>query len=233
MKKFIFPLIFVFTISNSFAQVDPVGAFNKHILANWSGNYYQVSQYKVKGTPYFLGESFWGTIDYKGGKTITGIKVLYDLYNQVAGVDLKNNEIFEAEQGVEQFTIELPEMHGGKNLVFRNADTYGITSYKGYFNVLEDGQNLALLKAYKIQLMADTRHSMDKDVRVFNQYFDYYIFDKKTKQLHKIKLKQKDPVKQLDGQQQLATYAKNNNLTVNREEDLAMLVRMANSDLKH
>src|SRR5687767_10259653 len=100
MKKFLL-LTALFATANLYAQsIDPVGDFNKHTIANWNGNYHRISQYRVKGTPYLFGQSFWGTIDYKGGKTVKGIKVLYDLHTQASGIDLKNNEIFEAEQGV-------------------------------------------------------------------------------------------------------------------------------------
>jgi len=47
------------------AQPDPVGNFNKHVIEKWTHDYIRVSQYRVKGSPYLLGESFNGDINHE------------------------------------------------------------------------------------------------------------------------------------------------------------------------
>ena len=219
MKKFIFSFT-VFLLSTSLlAQSDPLGDFNRHVLANWSGNYHRISQYRVKGTPFLYGESFPGTIDYKGGKTIKGINVLYDLYTQASGIDLqKNYEIFEAEEGVEKFTVQLSEKYGAKTLVFVNANQY-TNDYKGYYNLLADGEKVALLKAFKLKLLPDQTNQMARDIRVAEQYFEYYVFNKSTKQLQKVKLKEKDLLKELNAPVLAKGYIKTHNLDISKEDD--------------
>ena len=39
------------------AQPDPIGNFNKHVIEKWTHEYIRVSQYRVKGSPYLLGDS--------------------------------------------------------------------------------------------------------------------------------------------------------------------------------
>src|SRR5687768_8526194 len=153
MRKYCFIAFLALSINNTNAQVDPVGAFNRHIASNWAGEYVRISQYRVKGTPYLLGESFPGAITYKGGKTANN-KILYDLYSQKAGIDMQN-QIYESGEMVEEFTIQLPEKFGGQKLLFKNANLYGDAKINGYLNVLEDGSKLVFLKAFKIKLSPD------------------------------------------------------------------------------
>lgn len=231
MKKFLFSTALLFSAGPLFAQADPVGDFNKHVLANWNGNYYRVSQYRVKGTPFLFGQSFPGTIDFKDGKTVKGINVLYDLHTQASGIDLKNWELFEAEQGVKKFTVDLPQHLGGKRLVFINADAYH-KDYKGYYNLLADGDKAALLKAYKIKMLPDPTNHMVKDIRVFEQYFEYYIFDKATKQLHKVKLKEKDILNGLPSSDLAIGYIRAHNLDLTNENDAAQFISSFNANFK-
>lgn len=221
----------MFSASPSFAQVDPVGAFNRHIAANWKGEYVRVGNYQVKGSPYLLGESFWGTIDYKDGKTVKGIKVIYDLLNQVAGIDLrKNNEIFEAEQGIEKFTIDLTENYGGNTLVFVNSQVYGLD--KGYVNLLVDGERVALLKDYKVKIVSDPTNLMDKNIKVFDQYFEYYILDKATRRLEKIKLKEKEILSSVKADDASKAFIASNNLDIKKEKDLIKFITGYNNNFK-
>src|SRR5688572_8918327 len=92
--KFIF-IVFVSVLNmpDASSQPDPVADFNKQIVQNWIGEYVRIGQYRVKGSPYLLGESFPGSITYKGGKSVTDKNILYDLYHQKAGVDV-NHQIF-------------------------------------------------------------------------------------------------------------------------------------------
>ena len=228
MKKWIISSVFALISLQSSAQVDPVGDFNRHTIANWKGDYIRVSQYRVKGTPYFLGESFPGTISYKDGKTVSGVKVLYDLYAQKAGIDLKANELFEEEHGVKQFTIDLPEKFGGKKMLFVNADVYDSSAYKGYFNVLEEGANLALLKAYRIQLVTDPSQNLVKDVRAFDQYYTYFLYNKKTNKLQKIKLREKDLMKDINDEK-VNIFAKDNEIDFSKEADVVRVLKYYNT----
>ena len=186
MKKICFTFIVILLFGDvSFAQVDPVGQFNKHIVENWKGDYIRIGQYRVKGTPYLFGESFPGTLTYKGGIK-SDIKILYDLYNQKAGADVKNS-ILESDLVLEEFSISLPTKFGGNTLFFKNTELFGNTSLKNYFNVLADGSKASLLKIFKIKLVSDPSNMMDKEQKIFEQYYEYYLYNKAGKKLSKIK----------------------------------------------
>lgn len=222
-------LSFTFLLLSHFAisQVDPVGEFNRHVFESWKGEIIRIGPYSVKGSPYLLGESFPGSISYKAGTTLKDTKILYDLYHQKAGVDLKG-QIFESEDPIESFSINLSEKMGGKRLLFKNSYVFGKPSMNCFFSVLEEGKKVTLLKVYKSKLVADPSNNLDTRAKVFEQYYDYYIYDKSNSTLNGIKLKKKDLVKEL-GDEFVGEYMSNNNPDLSKEFELIQLIKAFNS----
>lgn len=217
----------IFIFLNSFAQTNTVGEFNKFIAQNWAGEYIRIGQYKVKGTPYLFGESFPGTLTFKGGVK-SDTKILYDLYNQKAGADVKNN-ILESDKVLEEFSISLPAKFGGNTLLFKSTELFGNSSLKNYFNVLEDGSKVSLLKIFKIKLVSDPSNMMDKELKIFEQYYEYFLYNKTSKELSKIKLKEKDIAKKLDDEDFVKNFITKSDLDVSKEIDAIKLIQGYNN----
>lgn len=215
-------------VSNSFGQTNTVGEFNKYIAQNWVGDYMRIGQYKVKGSPYLLGESFPGSIKYANGKQVDNVKILYDLHNQKAGTEV-NNTIFETDVAVDEFTISLPEKFGKQNLLFKNTSKYNGASLKNYFNVLEEGTKFSFLKLFKIKYVSDPSNMLDKDLKVFEQFYEYYVYNKTTKELTKVKLKQKDIAKELGDEDFVKGFAAKWDLDVSKEADMLKLIQGFNN----
>ena len=221
-------LLFLLLLSgSSFSQLGYIAQYNKNLAESWDGEYIRISQYRVKGTPYLLGEAFSGSIKYKGGGSDTG-NILYDLYKQKAGLAVKN-EIYESGGAVEEFTIHLSEKYGGIILSFRSAEVFGNTDLKSYFNVIDEGAKVSFLKIFRIRLTPDPTNQMDKDLRIFEQYFDYYLYVKGTNNLSKIKLKSKDVISQFGEEEFIKTQIKNADLDVSKEEDMIKLIKAINN----
>lgn len=205
MKLFLCTLMLLIVV-NCEAQVDPVGDYNRHIASNWKGEFARIGPYRVKGTPHFYGVSMPGTITYKAGRKESDKKIYYDLYHHKIGTDL-NGVFIDVTETVNDFFVELPEAYGGKHIAFKPTSAFATTPHltwylkqnelKGYFEVLTDGKKASLLKYYKIAVVPDPVNIMDKESRVFEQKFEYYIFNKKDNELHKIKLKEKEILKAL------------------------------------
>ena len=210
------------------AQPDPLRDFNKHVVENWSGDYIRIGPYRVKGSPFFLGESFPGVIKYKGGKTVTDIKVLYNLYNQKAGVDV-NHDIFEANDAVAEFQVQLPSKFGGQTLLFKNTNQYQKESAEEFLNVLAEGSKAAFFKQYKTKLQADPTNTLSKDDKVFEQYYEYYLYTMASPGLHKIKLRSKDVLKELGEDPQIKEYVLKNHMDLSKEEDVIQLINKYNN----
>lgn len=227
MKKNFSIIICLGFMVNGFAQVDPVGAYNRFMAENWSGQYTRVGQNKVKGSPHLFGKAFPGQIDYGNGMFITKEKVLYNLLDQKAGPEV-NGEIFEADNKPMQFILELPRENGGKKL-FKHSSAYGNEKLNAYFNVVTDGAYVALLKAYKIKLSPDPTNMMDKDLKLFEQYTEYYVFvHGNGGSLQKIKLKKKDIMDVLSKIPGAAEKANKSNGDFSNEDDMKDLFLSVN-----
>ena len=227
MKRNYLLLFFLLLSCGSFAQLGYIALYNKNMADSWDGEYIRISQYRVKGTPYLLGEAFPGSIKYKGGGSDTG-KVLYDLYKQKAGLAV-NREIYESGGAVEEFDIKLSEKYGGDILVFKSTNVFGNTDLKSYFNIIEEGAKVSFLKIFRIRLVPDPSNQMDKDLRAFEQYFDYYLYVKGTNNLSKIKLKSKDIISEVGDEEFIKTQIKNADLDVSKEEDMIKLIKAINN----
>lgn len=206
------------------AQTDAIGNFNKHIIEKWTHEYIRIGQYKVKGTPYLLGESFPGNITYMNGGTVMEVNILYDIYKQEAGVDI-DGQMMETDKDVKEFMLVFPEKFGGGKLLFRSSAYFGQPELKTYFNVLYDeGEKVALLKVYKSKLIGDPANLYSKELKIFEQYYEYFLFDKNAKTFNKIKLREKEILKQLNDSGKLKNYVKAHSLDLTKEKDVIALI---------
>lgn len=228
MKKHLYVAALVsFIATTAISQPNTLGEFNKFIAQNWSGEYYRLGQYKVKGTPFFLGQSFEGTMVNKDG-TKNKAKILYDLHNQEAGLD-GGSKILESNHGAPtEFTLVIPSDLSKETLVFKHADAFPKAGGKRYFNVLEDGAKFALLKEFKIRTVPDPSNMLDKELRLFEQYFEYYLYNKTSGQLTKIKLREKDVKKAIGDDKFMKEYTATVKTNFSKESDVANLVAAIN-----
>ena len=197
MKALFTSLLSLFSIL-VFAQPDPIGGFNKHVIEKWSHEYIRVSQYRVKGSPYLLGEPFDGSIEMKSGIKTEGKKILYNVFEQKVGVEM-DKELVAPDGEIKSFQIQLPDKFGGEKMYFINADNLTKSPVKGYLNVFVDGPNAALYRQYRNRLVADPAEMYSKEIRMFEQYYDYFLQNKKTGVIEKVRLREKDFVAVLQG----------------------------------
>lgn len=246
--KYLFPFLLIFSIRSfaqsdaltevnknivdctirSYFQSDPLAEFNKFIVANWNGQYQRIGPYRVKGSLYLFGGAYPGGINYKNGKTFKDKMIYFDIYNYKIGIIEKNNR-YEPTDPVEDFSILLPEQFGGKELKFRNSNAFGNSAPKGFFNILEDGKKLSLLKHFKINLMTDPVNQMDRDARVFEQVYEYYIYNKTSSELHKVKLKEKDIAKVLNDKKFMEDVIRTKKMDINNEASVITAITLYNN----
>ena len=233
--KFLLSLLFLSFTINSNAQVDPVGDYNRHIASNWKGEFARIGPYRVKGTPHFYGVSLPGTITFKAGRIESDKKIFYDLYHHKIGTDL-NGVFIDIAENIQEFNVEIPEAYGGKKLTFKPTSAYATTpdltwylknnELKGYFEVLTDGNKASLLKYYKIAVVPDPVNIMDKESRIFEQQYEYYVFNKTHNELHKIKLKEKDILKALHNDNSLKNLS--SKVSFYKESEVAHFISLYN-----
>lgn len=221
--KHLLALTALFSALSASAQTDAIGAFNKHIVEKWSEEYIRISQYRVKGTVYLLGEPFNGDISYTNGTALVDNKVLYDTYHQKAGPEV-NGAIMVADVPVSQFVLRMPEKFGGQKLLFQEAAHFGKDA-KGFYNVLFSSDKFSLLKQFRSKLISDPSDPYSKDIKLLEQYYEYYVYVPATQSLKKVKLKEKDLQPAL-GVTNLAATASQEGLTLSVEGDVVKLLKV-------
>jgi hypothetical protein len=197
-KLFVSLILFSLISLTGLSQPDPIGGFNKHVIEKWSHEYIRVSQYRVKGSPYLLGEPFDGSIEMKSGVKTEGKKILYNVFEQKVGVEMEK-ELVAPDGDVKAFQIQLPDKFGGEKMNFINADNLVKSPVKGYLNIFIDGPNAALYRQYRNRLVADPSEMYSKEIRMFEQYYDYFLHNKKSGVIEKVRLREKDFVAVLQG----------------------------------
>ena len=174
------------------AQFDQIAQYNKILMQNWAGQYIRIGAYKVKGSPYLYGTSMPGEIMVAGENQYKKLDILYNIYEQKAGIST-NGEFVDVDKGITSFLLTVPQKFGSGVLKFDEVGYFNPGKLKGYFNVLAEKQGkYSFLRYFSANLRPDPDNMMDKDVRVFDQNVDYYLYNAQTKKLKKVKLRSKD-----------------------------------------
>jgi hypothetical protein len=216
-------------IQTSAQQIpDPLASYNKNLVERWSGEYMQVSQYKVKGSPYFLGQAFPGILKFADGKTKNDVRIRYDLYNEKASIEL-DSVFMDLNNEISEYSIILPEEYGGKNLVFRNATAFADPKKKGFYNVIGESKRYVFGKEYKLKLVPDPVNSLAKDYRMFEQYSEYFLYDSVTRNMKKIKLNKKSVSSFFGDKDGVENIIKDNNINVSSEDGMVLLLTKIDS----
>lgn len=208
MKKSTFLYSWIFLLgamlwNDASAQLDQIGEYNKLLMQNWSGKYFQIGNYKVKGSPYLYGESVPGELILEDDTESKHSNMYYDLYNQEVGVNVDNTFV-KLDKDISEFRFAVPKKYGSGQLVFRKVSQYNEPKLKGYFNVLADNKGkYAFLRYFSVALMSDASDMMNKDLKVFQQNYDYYIYNYKDHSIKKVRLRNKDIVRAIEEAQTL------------------------------
>lgn len=191
-------IVFIFSLSvllfsiKAQAQFEQIAQYNKVLMQNWAGTYIRIGAYKVKGSPYLYGEAIPGEIMVAGENSYKKLEILYNLFEQKAGVST-NNEFTEVDKGISSFLLTVPQKFGTGVLKFDAVDYFNAGKMKGFFNVLAEKEGrYAFLRYFSVKLIPDPANVMDKDVRFFDQNVEYYLYNAQTKKLKKVKLRTKD-----------------------------------------
>lgn len=182
-------IVFSYTVH---AQFDQIAQYNKILMQNWAGQYIRIGAYKVKGSPYLYGVSMPGEIMVNGESQYKKLEIFYNIYEQKAGIS-NNGEFVDVDKGISSFILSVPSKFGSGVLKFDEVAYFNAGKMKGYFNVLAEKQGrYSFLRYFSANLVPDPDNMMDKDIRVFNQNVDYYLYNAQTKKLKKVKLRSKD-----------------------------------------
>jgi hypothetical protein len=82
-------------------------------------------------------------------------------------------------------------------------------------------------------LIADPTNLYSKDLKIFEQYYEYFLFDKTTKELNKVRLREKEILKGLNDTGKLKDYVSARSLNLSKEKDVIALITDYNLGFAH
>jgi hypothetical protein len=219
--------------ANVLGAVDPIAGYNKTAIQYKSGQYYVIGNHRVIGSPFLLGRVYKeSTLQLKDGRSIVGVELLYDTYNQVLQF-VNGKDTMELVDPVKEFSIMYPVENGKEATVktnFINADQFGKGKIKGYFQELTDGKKAALLKLYSNRISDIPYNSIASEYMMFEQFVEYYVYTT-DKKLHKLKLNYPDVVKALDKDKRIEEYLSTNQPNLAEEAQIIKLIDFYNAML--
>jgi len=224
LYKFL-PLVFVLIALNASSQIgpDPLQAYNKNLAERWNGQYIQVSQYRVKGSPFFGSDAFPGQITYADGRVVSYTKIRYDLHRNVVEVE-RDSTFYEMTVPIKEFRIRLSEEYGNKELTFRQAKYFGEKNNPAYYSVIDETKNYSFVKEFKLKLTPDYTNQMAKDYKLFEMYYEYYLYNDQTKAISKVKLNKKSISGYFKDNAEAVERIKTNTVNVSNEAGIIILL---------
>lgn len=194
MKKiyFLFALLslsFFHVTAQQSAYFDAAQAYNKLLVERGNGSYMRVDQYKVVGTPFFLGEKHKGHLFAKG-ETAHNILLSYNTYNQELSFYSSgnpDNALVKTPQLVDSFVLKQNlSKEIDEDIVFINGRFIG-GDEKSFYRLMHKGAQYSLYKKYKTTLGIVSTNYVQSDLRQFDLASEYYYYSPGMQELKKLK----------------------------------------------
>jgi hypothetical protein len=229
--KIIFSFLFVTlavtgAVGQQASYFDPAQAYNKLLVEKNNGNYYQISNYKVTGTPFLFGEKNNGNI-YSPNETAYNIYLSYNIYDQ--NLDFystanPNTPLVKDPGTLDSFLLKRKPGTGlEKDILFVYGPTVLGSKDKAYYQVVSKGGNVNLYKRYTGELGIVGTNYIQSELRQFNVLVDYFYTDSTGKGLKKLKVNPASIKKEFASIKDLSGYIDADLLTTAREQELTKL----------
>jgi len=170
---------------------DPAQVFNKVQIDkhNSNGGYIRIDNYKVTGTPYFMGERHPAILFIKGEGSFN-TRLSYNVYKQELEFYTKTNPntpLIKEWELVDSFIL-----HPSDNSTFVTdikflGGTVLGSNEKVFFREMYLGTKYSLYKRYRVELAFVSGAYVKSDLREFDLIGEYYYMDESSKKLIKLK----------------------------------------------
>jgi hypothetical protein len=207
------------------AFIDPSAAYNKLLLERNDETYYQLGNYKVKGTPYLYGGSFPGQIVFTDAREFKDVTLSYNTYTQKLSMEQKGT-VLDITDPVQSFSMQLPPAYGDTTLYFKNSAAFGETKLQGFFQVLFTGKKYTLLKFYKSALKTVSTNYAVSEQKELDLQSDYYYYSQAEKKISKLKVNNKAILKAFGTNETIRDYLTKYPFEYNQDSQLMKVVAM-------
>lgn len=184
---------------------DPAQAFNKVLLEKNSHTYYQVSNYKVIGTPFLYGENLKGSFYLRGKAASQQGNISFNTYDQT----LQYNSVSSVFPPGSIDSFSITPQDNITSLSFVYGQLLGAAD-KAYYQVVYSGDKYSLYKKYYATLGVVSTNYIQSELRQFDLEYEYYYTDSTHKGLKKLKPRQSNVLKEFKAVKDLSTVLDEN-----------------------
>ena len=176
------------TFSQQAAYTDPAQAYLKVVLDNQSNpnEYTRVGSFNVKGTQMLYGGRQSGSVFTKTEKGIN-VNINYNTYNQQLEIFQNSAQpIIKQCNEVDSFHLVASIKEVSIKLHFYNAALFDANNCF-FLQEIVVGERFSLYKKYSSDLGYISTNYIEPGLRQFDLKYEYYYYDKTTKELRKFK----------------------------------------------
>jgi len=166
---------------------DPATNYNKHMVGHSERTYVQIGPHKVLGTYFLFGSNHLGNI-YSPEQKAENIHLSYNTYNQQLEFTSTSNPdkpLVKEPGELDSFVLRSDSLIEN-DMFFVYGSVLGSTD-KAYFQRITDpSKKEVLYKRYKSAIGVPTNY-VEADMRQFEMEISYYVYNRETKDFHRLK----------------------------------------------
>ncbi len=176
----------------TFSQFADKTENNHNLPVRFTQQSYVIKGETVLGSPFLFWDWNPGRLKTPDGREYTTMKFKYDVYDQVVHFN-DGKDSMEVNEPVDEFSIIVKESDGDQVYNFKKSEAFGKNKNKGFYEVVQEGKNISVLKYYKMEIISLTYNiGNSSSNRSFDMKYSYWVFIKDAKKVVELKGNFKD-----------------------------------------
>ena len=99
-----------------------------------------------------------------------------------------------------------------------------IRKKKGFYNVISESGKYVFIKEFKLKLVPDPANTLAKDYKMFEQYYEYFLYDTSSRNMKKIKLNKKSILSFFENNSVVESEITNSKIDLSTESGVSFLL---------
>ena len=228
MKYLFFLIVADFLFLNSFSQTVASANVLGSTAYDISGKPLASKGPAMDGSPMLNSNWGRGLVKFKNGNWVSDVELQFNIRENELYFR-KNNQTFSIVDTVQEFILAYEEEGIPHSVVYRSGyPSIGKHNSLQFFEVIQDGSNLQLLKLTTKVLVEKNSYGRGKE-KEYKESFQWYVFNVKKGEITRIK-KDKSSLQQAlpDYTERIELLTKENGYKLHTEEEIADLINLLN-----
>ncbi len=179
-------------VDYTFSQFADKTENNHNLPVRFTQQSYVIKGETVLGSPFLFWDWNPGRLKTPDGREYTTMKFKYDVYDQAVHFN-DGKDSMEVNEPVDEFSLIVKEGDGDQVYNFKKSEAFGKNKNKGFYEVVQEGKNISVLKYYKMEIISLTYNiGNSSSNRSFDMKYSYWVFIKDAKKVVELKNNFKD-----------------------------------------